>query len=348
MFNNKIVWPLAAFLLLIAVPAQAGFLEWRWERYMEAGLASYKSGNYARAERQLTAALTLAESFGADHPNLATSLNNLASLYYAEDRFNAAEPLYLRALEIWKTSLGPDHPNVAKVLINLAALYRAKGDAAEADRLDRRVEAIRASPPQPEISQSGDMAASKTPQIDAAAAREVIASGAIDQEVAAIDPISRGATGQIATAAPETKLSLLGNEQGALLEQEKVPELARDGVIAESPNEKVVLLENEGTTPPAESAASTEIVGNTMTGFSQGGWWTEYFAPDGTIKGLWRNKRYSAKWSIEGDALCLDYPTRGRSCLLYSLEGDQVIFSRQDGKGGKREFKLLSGNPRNL
>lgn len=361
MVHGKIAWPIAALLILIALPTQAGFLEWRWERYMDAGLASYKSGNYARAEKQLTTALTLAEDLGAEHPIVATSLNNLASLYYAQERLDAAEPLYVRALEIWQTAHGPDHPNVAKVLVNLAALHRARGNAAEAERLDRRAEAIRASLPQAEFSQTADMDTSKTPQIDAAAAREVIASGVIDQEAAAIDPISRGATGQAASPAPdrqvvaaetpqdpETKVSLLSNSQGALLEEKKVSGLSRETVVVEPPSEKVVLLEDEQTASLAETAVGARIVGNSMTGFSQGGWWTEYFAPDGTIKGLWRNKRYEAKWSIEGDKICVKYPTRGRTCLLYSFEDDQVVFRKEDGSGGAREFKLLPGNPRNL
>ena len=48
---------------------------------------------------------------GADHPDTAQSLNNLANLYYAMGRYSDAEPLYLRALEIWTKSLGENHPH---------------------------------------------------------------------------------------------------------------------------------------------------------------------------------------------------------------------------------------------
>ena len=46
-------------------------------------------------------ALTIAEaSYGPDHPNVATSLNNLAQLLQDTKRLAEAEPLYRRALAI--------------------------------------------------------------------------------------------------------------------------------------------------------------------------------------------------------------------------------------------------------
>ena len=37
---------------------------------------------------------------GPNHPDVATSLNNLARLYYAHGRYAEAEPLYKRSLGI--------------------------------------------------------------------------------------------------------------------------------------------------------------------------------------------------------------------------------------------------------
>jgi tetratricopeptide (TPR) repeat protein len=37
------------------------------------------------------------KSYGRDHPNVATSLNDLAELYRIEGRYAEAEPLYQRA-----------------------------------------------------------------------------------------------------------------------------------------------------------------------------------------------------------------------------------------------------------
>ena len=52
-------------------------------------------------------------SYGKDHPNVATDLNNLAQLLQATNRLGEAEPLMRRALAIDEASYGKDHPNVA-------------------------------------------------------------------------------------------------------------------------------------------------------------------------------------------------------------------------------------------
>jgi tetratricopeptide (TPR) repeat protein len=51
------------------------------------------------------------EQLGATHPDTATSLNNLALLYYSMGRYDQAEPLYVRALVILLNTLGENHPN---------------------------------------------------------------------------------------------------------------------------------------------------------------------------------------------------------------------------------------------
>ena len=52
-------------------------------------------------------------SYGPDHPDVATELNNLAGLLRATNRLGEAEPLYRRALAIDEASYGPNHPEVA-------------------------------------------------------------------------------------------------------------------------------------------------------------------------------------------------------------------------------------------
>ena len=68
-----------------------------------------------------------------DSPNLATSLDRLANLYYAQGRYAEAEPLFTRALDIYERQLGTDHPAVATSLNNLAYLYQALGRYTEAE-----------------------------------------------------------------------------------------------------------------------------------------------------------------------------------------------------------------------
>ncbi|AVQ71120.1 hypothetical protein B5D77_07150 [Microcystis sp. MC19] len=72
---------------------------------------------------------------GDNHPDVATSLNNLAALYNFQGRYKEAEPLYLEALDLCKRLLGDNHPDVATSLNNLAALYNSQGRYKEAEPL---------------------------------------------------------------------------------------------------------------------------------------------------------------------------------------------------------------------
>ncbi len=88
-------------------------------------LTSYEGGNYPAAEEPFTRALVIHERvLGADHPDTAMSLNNLAALYDAQGRYGEAEPLYQRALAITERILGADHPDTAAVRENYAILLR--------------------------------------------------------------------------------------------------------------------------------------------------------------------------------------------------------------------------------
>ena len=81
-------------------------------------------------------------SKGPDHPDVAQSLNNLATLYHDQGKYAEAEALYFRALAIREESLGPNHPDVATALNNLAALYESQDREAEAERLRERARGI--------------------------------------------------------------------------------------------------------------------------------------------------------------------------------------------------------------
>ena len=90
-------------------------------------------------------AIEIAErTYGPDHPNVATSLNNLASFYQDQGQYAEAEPLFKRSLAIREKALGPDHPSVAVSLKKLAVLYRATKREKEAEKLEQRAARIRA------------------------------------------------------------------------------------------------------------------------------------------------------------------------------------------------------------
>ena len=93
----------------------------------------YQQGRYGEAVPLAQRVLELRESsLGENHPDVATSLNNLALLYKTQGNYVAAEPLYQRSLNIYETALGENHPNVATSLNNLAALYHNQDDIAGA------------------------------------------------------------------------------------------------------------------------------------------------------------------------------------------------------------------------
>jgi hypothetical protein len=55
---------------------------------------------------------------GDEHPDVATSLNNLANCYKSQGKYKEAEPLYLEGLSILFHSLGQNHPNTMTVYNN--------------------------------------------------------------------------------------------------------------------------------------------------------------------------------------------------------------------------------------
>ena len=136
-----------AFLLLLpATPpvfAQGAGIE--WEILNQEGVELLRTGKYDRGVVVAQKALEVAESsVGPDHPDVATSLNNLAFLYDTQGQYVQAEPFYKRALALKEKALGPDHPDVAMTLENMAVLYRATNRDEEAEALEQRATRIRA------------------------------------------------------------------------------------------------------------------------------------------------------------------------------------------------------------
>ena len=83
------------------------------------------------------------KSLGDEHPDVATSLNNLAVLYWVQGDYVAAKPLYQESLALRKKLLGEEHSDVATSLNNLAELYRMQGDYSTAEPLYQKSLALR-------------------------------------------------------------------------------------------------------------------------------------------------------------------------------------------------------------
>src|SRR5881396_2933170 len=91
------------------------------------------------------------------YSDIGTMLNNIALILRKSGRQKAAEPCYLRALEIYEKQLGPEHPDVASVLNNLAVFYTNERRFAEAEKTHLRALAIREKfhpPTHPAVAQS--------------------------------------------------------------------------------------------------------------------------------------------------------------------------------------------------
>jgi len=102
----------------------------------EAGSYYMDRGQYTAAEPLYLRALGIREKvLDANHPDVATSLHNLAGLYYKQGRYSDAEPLFKRALGIRERVLDTDHPDVAQSLTNLAELHHNQGRYREAEPL---------------------------------------------------------------------------------------------------------------------------------------------------------------------------------------------------------------------
>jgi tetratricopeptide (TPR) repeat protein len=132
--------------------------EERWNELNAQVVQLYQQNKFVEAVAPAQESLRIAEAtFGAHHPNVAKSLNNLAELYRGQGHFADAEPLSKRALAIREEALGPDHPDVAYSLYCLALLYSDQGRYADAEPLSKRALAIREKalgPDHPDVAAS--------------------------------------------------------------------------------------------------------------------------------------------------------------------------------------------------
>ncbi len=96
---------------------------------MDDSLGSFYRGQgaYDRAEEWIERSVAICRSrLGEEHPDVATSLNDLAALYDAQGRYEEAEALFLKALEIAEKVLGGEHPNTKQMRENYQELQNQK------------------------------------------------------------------------------------------------------------------------------------------------------------------------------------------------------------------------------
>ena len=88
------------------------------------------------------------------------------------------------------------------------------------------------------------------------------------------------------------------------------------------------------------------VSGNTVKGAK----FSEYYAPDGSIRGREiedEDEEYLGTWHVEGDRLCVAFPSQDyTSCVSVGQDrGSEYTFGG-GGSPGKRT--ILNGNPSNL
>jgi tetratricopeptide (TPR) repeat protein len=86
-------------------------------------------GDYEKALPLYQRALEIREKLlGPQHPDVATTLNNLAELYYHTERYEEALSLLERSLKIFESKLGPANQNFKTTEQNIQVLRAKMGE----------------------------------------------------------------------------------------------------------------------------------------------------------------------------------------------------------------------------
>lgn len=107
------------------------------------GITLQSLSRYDEAERNLRRSLAIRQAgLPAGHPDIAASLNNLASLLYEQNKLAEAEPLYRESLAINRAAFPAGHPATSRSLNDLATLLYRQNKLTEAEPLLRESLAI--------------------------------------------------------------------------------------------------------------------------------------------------------------------------------------------------------------
>ena len=144
-----------------ALRIRAAHLEERDTRLLEAvdNLAGVYVclGEYTNAERFYERALETRKKISSQHPNTATTLNDLGCLYLVMGSYAKALPRLEEALSIRQGVLGEVNTNTAATLNNLAVLYSMMGDPNRARAFSVRAAGVFE---QLEVPEAGQVASS--------------------------------------------------------------------------------------------------------------------------------------------------------------------------------------------
>lgn len=109
-----------------------------WESHVEDGRTAARERRFSEAEREFIAAIGSLTVVQGNESRLVSSLNELAMLYSAGGRHNAAEETLGKALAFSEGRSGESHPDTLMTLQNLAAIHANQGHYDVAEGLYRR------------------------------------------------------------------------------------------------------------------------------------------------------------------------------------------------------------------
>lgn len=114
-----------------------------WETFRRSAQKAMEVENYYEAQAMWLAAMEEASDFEPEDPRIITTLENLAEVYWKRGKYDKAEPLCKRILQMSEFVLGEEHIDVALAANNLALLCQRQGKYNEAVTYFRKALAIK-------------------------------------------------------------------------------------------------------------------------------------------------------------------------------------------------------------
>jgi tetratricopeptide (TPR) repeat protein len=141
------------FLFLLCFGAAVGVSAQSvlWETYSDSGRQAYGRGNYAEAEKLFKAALKEAENL-KDPELIAVSNVHLGSVYAGQQKWDEAEKLFLKAIEIRERIGDKDSNEITYALSNLGLIYAEQKKYDKAEEILRRAITIREKTESPDLA----------------------------------------------------------------------------------------------------------------------------------------------------------------------------------------------------
>jgi tetratricopeptide (TPR) repeat protein len=107
----------------------------KWKQLNADGVAAYKGSHFGAAEQLFRAAIQEAEKLGANDLRVASSLDSLAVVLEAQQKYEEVVPCYHRSQDIREHLYGSWHQEFLDSVLNLAEFYLRRGNYMSAERI---------------------------------------------------------------------------------------------------------------------------------------------------------------------------------------------------------------------